>query len=39
MSQATFVYGYSFSLDPTRQVKSITLPNQAKINVLAMTLS
>jgi subtilisin family serine protease len=33
-----WVYGYSFALDSTRTVKSITLPPQAKINVLAMTL-
>ncbi len=32
------VYGYSFALNSGKQVKSITLPNQGNINVLAMTL-
>jgi subtilisin family serine protease len=38
-TKATYVYGYTLTLDPTKQVKSITLPNLNKINVLAMTLS
>ena len=32
------VYQYSLSLDPNKQVKSITLPNDANVEVLAATL-
>ena len=33
------VYGYSFSLDATKTVSSITLPNDANIELLSATLS
>jgi hypothetical protein len=32
------VYGYSFTLDETKTVKSVTLPNNGKVVVLAITL-
>ncbi len=35
---ACYVYGYSFALDNTRTVASITLPNNPKVKILAMTL-
>ena len=33
------VYGYSFSLDATKTVSSITLPNDANVKLLSVTLS
>ena len=36
--QSYFIYGYSFTLDSTRVVASITLPNQPNVNILAMDL-
>jgi len=33
------VYGYSFSVDPTKQVASITLPNNSNVEVLAIDLA
>jgi hypothetical protein len=33
------LYGYSFDLDPTKTVKSITLPNNSHVKIVAMTLS
>jgi hypothetical protein len=36
---AVKLYGYSFTLDQTRMVKSITLPNNADVDVLAITLA
>ena len=33
------VYGYSFTLDQTKTVKSITLPNNGNVVVLALTLA
>ena len=36
---AVNVYGYSFSLNPAKTVKSIRLPNNANVLVLAMTLA
>jgi uncharacterized repeat protein (TIGR01451 family) len=32
------VYGYSFALNPTKTVKSITLPNNGSVKLLAMNL-
>jgi hypothetical protein len=32
------VYQYTLALDPTRTVESITLPNNAHVDILAMTL-
>ena len=34
-----YVYGYSFSLDATKTVSSITLPNDANVKLLSVTLS
>jgi hypothetical protein len=40
MDSRTFdVYGYQFSLDPTKTVSSITLPNDANVELLSVTLS
>ena len=36
--QSYLIYGYSFTLDSTRSVASITLPNQPNVNILAMDL-
>jgi hypothetical protein len=33
------IYGYSFTLDPTKTVKTITLPNDANIEVFALSLT
>ncbi len=33
------VYGYSFALDPSKTVQSITLPNDGNVDVLALDLS
>jgi hypothetical protein len=33
-----YIYGYSFSLDGNREVRSITLPNNDQILVFAMAL-
>ncbi len=38
MLTTTYVYGYSFPLDPTRIVASVILPNDENVEVLAMTL-
>ncbi|HEV2969825.1 MAG TPA: protein-arginine deiminase family protein [Pirellulales bacterium] len=32
-----YVYGYSFTVDPTKTVSSITLPNNSQVMVLAVT--
>jgi subtilisin family serine protease len=37
-STPVYVYAYQFALNSSKQVRSITLPNQAKINILAVTL-
>ena len=37
--RSLFVYGYSFALDPTKTVLSVTLPNNSDIKILAMSLS
>ena len=34
-----YVYGYSFSLEATKTVSSITLPNDANVKLLSVTLS
>jgi len=34
-----YVYGYSFTLDATKVVRSLTLPNQGNINILAIDLT
>ncbi|MGH7171336.1 MAG: hypothetical protein ACRELG_13740 [Gemmataceae bacterium] len=34
-----YLYGYSFTLDSSKEVESITLPSQYNINIFAMTLS
>jgi hypothetical protein len=34
-----YVYGYGFKLEPSKSVKSITLPNDEQIRVLAITLA
>ena len=34
-----YVYGYSFALTAGKTVKSVTLPTNAKINVLGVTLA
>src|SRR5262249_21515431 len=39
VNQASYVYAYRFALDPTQQVRSITLPNQGKITLLAISLT
>jgi len=36
--QPFYVYGYSFSLNKTNAVKSVTLPNNSNIKVIALTL-
>ena len=36
--QTASVFGYSFALDPTRTVKSVTLPADADVGILAMNL-
>ena len=33
-----YVYGYSFSLNATKTVSSITLPNDANVKLLSVTL-
>src|SRR5262249_21539598 len=33
-----YIYGYSFALDSTRTVQSITLPNDANVEMLALNL-
>ena len=38
-TRSLFVYGYSFALDPTKTVLSVTLPNNSDIKILAMNLS
>jgi hypothetical protein len=38
-SRTFLVYAYSFTLDPTRQVQSITLPNDGNVEVLAIDLT
>jgi subtilase family serine protease len=35
---ATYLYGYSFPLDETKTVASVTLPSNANVEVFAMTL-
>jgi hypothetical protein len=35
-SRTFYVYGYSFALDATKTIKSITLPNEGKVNILAI---
>ena len=37
-SRTFYVYGYSFSLNATKTVSSITLPNDANVEVLAIDL-
>lgn len=37
-SQAYYLYGYSFSLNHMKTAKSITLPNNSNVEVLAITL-
>jgi hypothetical protein len=37
-SRTFHVYGYSLSLNPGKTVKSITLPNNGKLKILAMSL-
>ena len=34
-----YVYGYGFKLDPSKTVKSVTLPNDEQVRVLAITLA
>jgi hypothetical protein len=36
--RAAYLYRYTFTLDPTKTVADITLPDNANINVLALTL-
>lgn len=36
---AVKVFAYTIDLDPTRTVASLQLPNQGKINLLALTLA
>jgi hypothetical protein len=38
-SQSIYLYAYSFALDPTRQVQSLTLPNNPNVVLLAATLT
>src|SRR5271166_278385 len=38
-TRSLFVYGYSFALDPTKTVLSVTLPDNSDIKILAMNLS
>ena len=38
-SRTFYVYGYSFSLDATKTVSSITLPNDGNVELLSATLS
>jgi len=35
---ATYLYGYSFAIDDTKIVESVTLPNNSNVEVLALTL-
>jgi len=37
-SRTFYVYLYSFALDPTKTIKSITLPNQGNVKILAIDL-
>jgi hypothetical protein len=37
--RSTYLYGYSFALNPTRTVLSVTLPDNSDIKILAMDLS
>ena len=37
-NQTYHLYGYSFALNSSKTVKSVTLPNDARVGVLAMTL-
>jgi hypothetical protein len=37
-STPVYLYGYTLPVDSTRQLTSIGLPNQGKINILAITL-
>jgi hypothetical protein len=36
--KTTYLYGYSFAIDNTRTVKSVTLPKNSNVEVLALTL-
>jgi hypothetical protein len=36
---ATYLYGYTFTLNTLKQVQSITLPNASSVKILAMTLA
>jgi hypothetical protein len=36
--QPFYVYGYSFSLNKTNAVKSVTLPNNSNVKIIALTL-
>jgi hypothetical protein len=38
-AQPVYLYGYTFALNPAKPLRSLSLPNQAKINILAMNLS
>ncbi len=38
LPKTTYLYGYSFAIDNTRTVKSVTLPKNSNVEVLAMTL-
>ena len=33
-----YIYGYSFSLDKAKTVKSVTLPDDGKVKIFSMTL-
>jgi hypothetical protein len=37
-SHTFYMYLYSFALDPTKTVKSIKLPNQGNVKILAIDL-
>jgi hypothetical protein len=37
-NQMTYVYGYSLALDSSKTVQSITLPNDANVDLLAIAL-
>jgi hypothetical protein len=38
-SRTFYIYGYGFSLDPSKTVKSVTLPNESQIRVVAISLA
>ena len=38
IAESTYLYGYSFAIDSTKTVQSVTLPNNQNVEVLAFTL-